>query len=114
MKTQKLFRVKLNKNNNAQADQQKDGYLALFGKIQKYTRGQAIKKAKLFGGKIEEVKPIFKEYVCKTCGSTELVWDAWAAWDVESQKFVLESNLDYCDCQNCEGETTAVEKIINQ
>ena len=48
-----LFKVKLNPLNSAEADQQIHGYLAAYNRVMKYTRGEAIKKAKMFGGKIE-------------------------------------------------------------
>jgi len=56
MKTQKLYRVKLNENHHARPDQIIDGYLGnAFGNgiVQEYTRGEAIKKAGMFNGKIE-------------------------------------------------------------
>lgn len=49
----KMYRVKLSKGNTAKANQKKKGYLANFGTIAEYTRGEAIKKARMFGGKIE-------------------------------------------------------------
>jgi len=52
----KRYRVKLNAKHYAQPDQIKDGYLAGFGVIQTYTRGEALKKARMFEGKIELVK----------------------------------------------------------
>lgn len=52
----KKFRVKVDANSNAKPDQVKDGYLALFGVIQTYGRGEAIKKARMFKGTIELVK----------------------------------------------------------
>lgn len=58
MKTQKLYKVKLNEVHHAKADQIINGYLGnIFGngKIAEYTRGEAIKKARMFNGKIEVV-----------------------------------------------------------
>ncbi|HEY4755776.1 MAG TPA: hypothetical protein VIH28_06965 [Ignavibacteriaceae bacterium] len=52
----KLYRVVLKENNHARADQKRNGYLASYGVIQEYTRGEAIKKARAFGGEIELVK----------------------------------------------------------
>lgn len=60
----KHYRVKLNEINNAKPHQQKDGYLAFedndtwgkwSGQPYVYTRGEALKKANMFGGKIELV-----------------------------------------------------------
>lgn len=53
---QKLFKVKLLPEHTAKQGQHIDGYLASFGTVAEYTRGQAIKKAQMFGGKIEEIK----------------------------------------------------------
>lgn len=52
----KLYRVKLNPDHKPA--QEVDGYLAFLGEIQTYSRYQAIKKAKVFGGKIEECSSI--------------------------------------------------------
>lgn len=56
---QKKFKVKLLPDHTAKPDQIINGYLGNSfhdGKITEYTRGEAIKKASMFGGKIEEVK----------------------------------------------------------
>lgn len=58
----KLFKVKLYDNHNAKEDQIIDGYLGNSfgdGKIAKYSRGEALKKARMFNGKIELTKPDF-------------------------------------------------------
>lgn len=56
----KLYRIKLGKYNTVLKFQNVDGYLGNAfnrdNKIQHYTKGEAIKKAKLFGGEIEEIK----------------------------------------------------------
>ncbi|MEM8976179.1 MAG: hypothetical protein AAGD43_29275 [Pseudomonadota bacterium] len=46
------------------------------------------------------------EHRCQTCGSTEIVYDACAEWDVETQGFVLITTYDEARCQSdsCEGE----------
>jgi hypothetical protein len=49
-----LYRVKVDLS-TLDADKTKNGYLAAFGSITYYTRGQALKKARMFGGKIEPV-----------------------------------------------------------
>ena len=28
------------------------------------------------------------KYVCKSCGSDDVRWDAWAVWDEDEQKMV--------------------------
>lgn len=49
------FTVKLNDKNNARPDQIFNGYLGSDGRKITYPRGEAIKKARMFGGKIESV-----------------------------------------------------------
>lgn len=52
------YRVKLLKGHSAKKDQIVDGYLGNSfgnGKVETYDRGDAIKKARLFGGKIEKI-----------------------------------------------------------
>jgi len=55
MKTN-YYRVKLNETHNAKPSQIIEGYLGNAfgnGEIMEYTRGEAIKKARMFNGKIE-------------------------------------------------------------
>lgn len=43
--------------------------------------------------------------VCERCGSQEVVADAYAVWDVESQSWELQSTFDKGSyCSNCDGE----------
>lgn len=54
------------------------------------------KKAKL-------VRPI-----CSVCGSEEVRRDAYAAWDVEKQEWVLLTVFDTVDCEQCGGACSVV------
>lgn len=56
-----LYAVKLNEGHKARPDQQFDGWLG-DSYIEFYTRGEAIKKARMFGGSI---KPMGKNYTVK-------------------------------------------------
>jgi hypothetical protein len=58
----KLYGVKLNENHKARTDQVYNGWLGE-NQIELYTRGEAIKKAKAFGGSI---KHIGRDYTIKT------------------------------------------------
>ena len=49
---------------------------------------------------------------CGTCGSIDVVRDAWALWSVEHQKWELSDVSDYAFCGKCDGETTVVEEEI--
>lgn len=46
------------------------------------------------------------KYICKTCGSDEITFDATAEWDVELQKLVVSNTYDdcYCNSEECQGE----------
>ena len=48
-------------------------------------------------------------YICGVCGSTNLVYDAYAQWDVDNQRMELRSNYDQCDCLDCERENGQIE-----
>ena len=41
---------------------------------------------------------------CDTCDSTVLV-DAWASWDMTSQKWELHTTFDMGFCETCDGES---------
>jgi hypothetical protein len=48
--------------------------------------------------------------VCATCGSDDVLRDAWAEWDVEQQQWVLQNVFDHAVCEGaCEGETRIKE-----
>lgn len=49
--------------------------------------------------------------VCKYCGSYDVRRDAWAAWDYDSQQWVLEETFDNEYCKDCEGETCIEEGV---
>jgi hypothetical protein len=51
---------------------------------------------------------------CKTCGSTNVMRDAWAAWDVERQRWELGSIFDAAYCGKCQGATTIVEEKLKE
>jgi len=48
-------------------------------------------------------------YVCNMCGGKTVTRDAWAAWDVDGQQWVLGAAYDYAFCHDCEGETRLIE-----
>lgn len=45
-----------------------------------------------------------KHIVCKKCGSDDVIFDAVAHWDYETQKMKLLDTLEYTICNNCEYE----------
>jgi hypothetical protein len=46
------------------------------------------------------------KYICSHCGSENVLRDAWAAWDVDTQTWVLASVFYAGFCDHCEGEVT--------
>jgi len=50
--------------------------------------------------------------VCGTCGSTEVVRDAWAAWDEDTQQWVLENVFDEAYCHECEETRQLAEQPL--
>lgn len=43
--------------------------------------------------------------ICERCGSDNVLVDAWARWDYETQAYVLASTQEYEWCEHCDGET---------
>lgn len=57
--------------------------------------------------------PAEKEYpVCRTCGSTKVLFDAFAEWDHEKQELVLQNTFDDAVCEGkCDGAECSVDWI---
>jgi hypothetical protein len=51
-------------------------------------------------------------YCCNRCGSTDVVRDAWAAWNAELQQWEIDQLFDHAFCNTCEGDTGLTEKVI--
>jgi len=48
-----------------------------------------------------------KTYICNHCGSDEILFDAWVAWDVENQCMSITTTMDKGHvCENCNGIST--------
>lgn len=52
------------------------------------------------------------EVVCETCGSAEVLLDAWAEWDVEQQDWTLHDTLTQGFCCACDGECHLIEREV--
>jgi len=50
---------------------------------------------------------------CTWCGSQDVRRDAYAAWDVDEQEWVLAEVFDAVYCANCEGESKIAERYVN-
>ena len=49
--------------------------------------------------------------ICKHCKSEDVVKDAWVSWNIETQAFdTIHNVFDLEYCNNCEGETTIIDK----
>lgn len=40
-------------------------------------------------------------HICVACGSDQVMREAWAAWDLTTQDWVLDTIFDYAYCQRC-------------
>ena len=49
------------------------------------------------------------DYICDNCGGNQIGRDAWAAWDVDAQDWVLKSVFDYAHCDACDKEARLIE-----
>jgi hypothetical protein len=45
-------------------------------------------------------------FVCASCGSPAVTREAWAAWDVATQAWVLAELFDYAFCHGCHRRVT--------
>ena len=48
------------------------------------------------------------EWVCSECGSDEVLHDAYAIWNSETQDFELRSVHDDCVCEGCGEHNSAI------
>ena len=45
-------------------------------------------------------------YICTHCGSSDVVFDAYAEWNPETQEFEIYNTFDDSWCNECEGANT--------
>ena len=53
------------------------------------------------------------DYRCTKCGES-VYFDAWASWDSEQGKMVLENHFDHSHCPNCDGECSYEKVTLNE
>ena len=54
------------------------------------------------------------EYVCEECGSSDLLYEAWARWNIESQSMELAFALGVELCRKCDTEKPdVIEREVN-
>lgn len=46
---------------------------------------------------------------CTNCGSVDILRDAWAVWDVDTQQWVLHSCYDAYRCETCDAQSKRVD-----
>lgn len=49
-------------------------------------------------------------YKCRTCGSEDVVRDAWAIWNKEKQEYELYATYDHAWCLICD-EGVSLEEV---
>lgn len=62
---------------------------------------------------VPEVKIPRLQILCGQCGSLNVRRDAWAMWNVETQKWELTDVLDQGYCDDCEGEAHLIEADLD-
>lgn len=53
-----------------------------------------------------------EEPICSSCGSTDVLRDAWGMWDIDKQDWVLQNVFDAAFCNNCDGECSITMRKI--
>ena len=49
---------------------------------------------------------------CTSCGSADILRDAYACWDENQQEWVLHSCYDDFRCENCDAQSKRVDFLI--
>lgn len=52
--------------------------------------------------------------VCDNCGGSNVVRDAWAEFDLRTQKWVLSNTFDEGWCEDCEATINPIMKEITE
>jgi ribosomal protein L37AE/L43A len=52
--------------------------------------------------------------VCSHCGSENVMRDAWAVWNVDTQQWDLGTVFDAGHCDDCEGEASLEEVSVEE
>ena len=52
--------------------------------------------------------------VCSSCGSENVVHDAWASWNVEEQKWELENWFDDAFCRECDESCDIIDAPLEE
>lgn len=58
--------------------------------------------------------PKFVRMVCETCGSSDVLADAYAEWDTVTQEWGLQNTFDKgAHCNTCDGETRLADEPLD-
>lgn len=52
--------------------------------------------------------------VCGTCGSTDVLLDAFVEWDEVEQTWVIQNTFDAAYCETCEGEASIEDQPLEE
>jgi alkanesulfonate monooxygenase SsuD/methylene tetrahydromethanopterin reductase-like flavin-dependent oxidoreductase (luciferase family) len=52
-------------------------------------------------------------FVCTCCASPRITREAWAAWDVPTQRWVLAELFDYAFCHRCHRRVALNERAVD-
>ncbi|MGA3206089.1 MAG: hypothetical protein ABSF12_26645 [Bryobacteraceae bacterium] len=52
-------------------------------------------------------------FVCNTCGSEEVLVDAWAEWNKDNQRWELFNTFDAAFCAECDGECSVSSRTAS-
>jgi len=47
---------------------------------------------------------VMEKPICSTCQSDDVLVDAWAAWNANTQAWELDNTFDNAHCNKCDGE----------
>lgn len=49
-------------------------------------------------------------FKCASCGSEDVVKDAYAVWSEDDQEWVLDATYDNTDCNGCDSKDVSLEE----
>lgn len=52
------------------------------------------------------------EIVCSECGGLDVLRDAWASWNPDTQQWELDNVFDVVWCNDCESNTSLSERPL--
>jgi len=59
------------------------------------------------------MKPAKVDWVCEHCGSNDVLVDAYAEWNVDTQQWEIHSTFNKGSyCRECDGECRLTEKVL--